>query len=585
MSIPLDSRGLCYIQGQNQKNDGTLQTYPTALIGSLSADTFPSPVGSQYIEIDGSKLDFHTGNATVAGLDYDARILVSGVTAVSGGSDMSIYSKNFNLNLSGAILLNGDTGTAGEVLTSSGAGAPYWGAGGGGPGVTPSLFEVLTENPSAGNLEITNCPKISNAGLFEIEGVGIDLSTSGQSLYVGGVPGTAGQVLSSGGAGPPIWIDNAGVTPTLFEVLTADPSAGGLEITECLAITNINGPFEMGGVGVNIGTAGSTLSINNDVGAIDEYLQSKGPGFPPIWAPVVGTVPLGDISAPLGLNIDCSNGLAFCNILAGPVVLGNLVANSYLEILPNDPSLDLEFHSANGCLDGDALLTIYPGLSAQPNTGSMVLTAAGLTVDLFTSNNTATVFELSTNKIIATNVGDVISVGPADGHGLLVDAVSAGQMNLTLQSGQGDCKLVSIDRGPYGPNTSEMVLESGSVRFTSSQTITVDNNSTAYPQFEATPYNCLYMKAWADNADSVLIFPYPPVQGWRFNCINPNANHGIELRTVDVVPGVDNNGFRAYGNGGTFVQNIIRCNENEILTVWSATSEVGMVYYVIKTTP
>lgn len=590
-AIPLDERGLCYIQGRKQTNAGTIQTNPIALIGSLSAQINPSPLGSVYVEVDGAGLDFHTGSATVAGLDYDARILVTGANAIAGGADMSIYSKNLNLNFTagGALSLNGSVGTAGQVLTSQGAGAPYWGVGGGGPGTVPTLFEVLDNNNSAGDLGIDDCPSVSHTALISISGVGVELNTGAEGLYLNGSGGTAGQVLSSGGAGPPVWIDGvAGPTPSLFAVLSENNSAGQLGIDDCTSVTNINVPLTIGGVQLNLATGGYPLTINGEIGANAEYLQSQGPLLPPIWAPVVGTIPLGDISAPLGLTIDCNAGAAFCDIRAGPITLGNSATNSYVEIVTATPSLDIELHSQGGNPLGDVQFTVIPGDPAQPVfSGNLTITASSVTTDAIIVT-TATSGEVICNTYTPLDGAVPITIGTDLTHCLSIDtATTVGESFLSLSTGEAgasgvnDCKVVSLDRG-NGPNQNELVLECGQVRFTSGQMITLQNEEILIASLETAPYNGLYTKNWADASDSTIILPYPPLAGWRFNCINSNANHWIILETPNLGPNPDN-GFREFGGGGDLVQNSVNAKENEILTVWSALAQAGMVYYSIKT--
>ena len=89
--IPLDSRGLCYIQGRKMIDaGGALQTAPIAVIGNLDGDVYPTPMAAKYIEVGGAGLDFHNGTATVDNLGYDARLLVGGASAVAGGSKLGI---------------------------------------------------------------------------------------------------------------------------------------------------------------------------------------------------------------------------------------------------------------------------------------------------------------------------------------------------------------------------------------------------------------------------------------------------------------------------------------------------------------
>jgi len=581
-AIPLDERGLCYIQGRDQKNDGTLQTYPIALIGDLSAQLNPSPLGSIYVEIDGAGLDFHTGTATVAGLDYDARILVTGANTIAGGADMNIFSKNFNLNFTagGALSLNGSVGTAGQVLTSQGAAAPYWGAGGGGPGTIPTLYEVLDNNNSAGDLGIDDCPSVNHTGLISIGGVGVELNTNGDGLYLNGSGGIAGQVLSSGGAGPPVWIDNAGVTPSLYEVLDNNNSAGQLGIEDCTSVTNINVPLTIGGVQLNLLTGGYPLTINNATGANAEYLQSQGAGLPPIWAPVVGTVPLGDITAPLGLTIDCSNGAAFCHILAGPITLGDTASNSYVEITPVGPSLDLLFHSNTGNPLGDVQFTIYPGDPLQPaNAGSLNISAASVGTDQIIVS-TATSGEVICNTYSPLDGTEPITIGTDLTHCLTIDtATTAGQSSLSLSTGDGgvfgvnDCKIVSIDRG-NGQNDNELVLEAGAVRFTSGQTLTAENGNLTLA-FETCPYNAVIKKNFTDDFDSTITLPNTPVDGWRLSIVCINVNH-----TMTFVTNPPNGGFRVWNNNNDFSPNNVIFGSNMGGELFSA----GGLYWIQRST-
>lgn len=86
--IPLDPRGELFIYN---KAGGTV-------IGGTASTQIPVPAAASYLELNGQYIDFHTGLATVAGLDYDARIIVSGANAVAGGSNMLIDCQNLTLD-------------------------------------------------------------------------------------------------------------------------------------------------------------------------------------------------------------------------------------------------------------------------------------------------------------------------------------------------------------------------------------------------------------------------------------------------------------------------------------------------------
>lgn len=162
------------------------------------------------------------------------------------------------LNVTGAISVNGSTGTAGQVLTSQGTNLPaVWGVGGGGGGtvtlantqiafgstsdtVTSSANLVynsssntlsvgtttsgLISSAPGGSITIASDTSISlTANSTEVVTINADgsLDIYG-SINVSSSSGTAGQVLTSQGAGlPAVWGVGGGTTTTLANTQVA----------------------------------------------------------------------------------------------------------------------------------------------------------------------------------------------------------------------------------------------------------------------------------------------------------------------------------------------------------------------------
>ena len=142
--IPLNAFGTAYVQGKSYNGNGLINTTGAVAIG----DTQPFSVlklndpTSAYCEVlAGSGFDFHTG-ANPSGLfvDFDARIIVSPISAGTGGAKVVIQMADLawefypNGSLSLTPIVAGvpqpqSFGLAGQVLTSAGPGAPVaWAA-------------------------------------------------------------------------------------------------------------------------------------------------------------------------------------------------------------------------------------------------------------------------------------------------------------------------------------------------------------------------------------------------------------------------------------------------------------------------
>ena len=113
----------------------------------------------------------------------------------------------YPVSFNSAILLNGETGPAGQVISSNGDGTMSW-IPTGGAGSVPTLAEVLAESNDANQLAITNIKGINSQ--FNID-IGSDTTinlvpTAGLAIDTN--VGLDGQVLTSQGVGfPPYWTE------------------------------------------------------------------------------------------------------------------------------------------------------------------------------------------------------------------------------------------------------------------------------------------------------------------------------------------------------------------------------------------
>jgi hypothetical protein len=133
-------------------------------------------------------------------------------------------------------------GTAGQFLTSGGAGAPTW--------TTPSAVSVGTATNLAGGV----------AGAIHYQSA---VGTTGFSTA-----GTAGQVMVSGGAGAPTWINQASLTITTVSNI-AGGVAGGIPYQSAVGTTTMLGAgtagqiLTSGGAGAPTWTTPSTLTVSS----------------------------------------------------------------------------------------------------------------------------------------------------------------------------------------------------------------------------------------------------------------------------------------------------------------------------------
>jgi hypothetical protein len=182
-----------------------------------------------------------------------------------------------NIKVSGAIMPNNLPGTAGQVLTSAGAGvAPTWTtvASNNLYTVDGTLAGARTVTQGANNLTFSGTGNV----LLTSGNVGVGISTPTEKLDVTGnvkfsnalmpnnLPGTAGQVLTSAGAGvAPTW-----TTVASNNLYTADGTlAGARTVTQGANNLTFSGTGNVlltsGNVGVGTSTPTSSLAINGSI--------------------------------------------------------------------------------------------------------------------------------------------------------------------------------------------------------------------------------------------------------------------------------------------------------------------------------
>ena len=173
--------------------------------------------------------------------------------------------------------------------------------GGGGTGGSQNLQEVLSLGASASGISITSCPSISNlSGAVALSGetltltsqqivnivaplglaINGDVGTAGFVLTSGGADapasweasGTTSQVLTSGGTGEPVvWTTSGGSggSQNLAQVLLAGSSAGATDIN-----MNQNDIVNVGGLYIQNSINPSSLSLTPSSVSIDSEYSS-----------------------------------------------------------------------------------------------------------------------------------------------------------------------------------------------------------------------------------------------------------------------------------------------------------------------
>lgn len=272
---------------------------------SSTWSTLPAPGGGEDIQAtlgigDTTSLSMiMNGAAQQLSLSGGTSLNITGAGSdinVNAGSNL-VLSNTSTLNFSATTTISdslGATGAAGQVLTVNGAGTGIeWGTL---PSVsTPDLQQVLTIGNTANSIGInlTNTSplildatsNITSAGTNTWNGVNTftgNIDVDGCIEDSAGVCGTAGQILSSTGAGQVLWVNAASATvPTLQVVLD-----NGNTATQSMEITN--GPVTLVSASLVLG-ANSPISANGSVGNPGDYLTATATGVE--WTSASSSIP------------------------------------------------------------------------------------------------------------------------------------------------------------------------------------------------------------------------------------------------------------------------------------------------------
>jgi hypothetical protein len=150
----------------------------------------------------------------------------------------------YPVSFNSSILLNGEVGPAGQVISSNGDGTMAW-IPTGGAGSVPTLAQVLAVSNDANQLQITDLKAIASSLTINIDSDATINLVPSTGLTINGAVGDDGQVLTSQGIGnPPYWADAVSAVPTLGAVMTegaqasADLNMASFDITNCTSISN-----------------------------------------------------------------------------------------------------------------------------------------------------------------------------------------------------------------------------------------------------------------------------------------------------------------------------------------------------------
>jgi soluble P-type ATPase len=442
--------------------------------------------------------------------DDDLNLLSSGGFDIVINSDADIV---LNTGTNGVLFINNDAGTVGQVLTSGGSlASPVWADGGGSVG---TLSDVLANGNSAGALDIDmNDNNIDNVNILGVaivagpvdadltisSGVGFDIviasdvdiylttGTNGQ-LYINGDAGTAGQVLTSGGAvASPEWADGAGGAETLSEVLGNGNDAGGLDIdnlnqlsvssilstTADIDITTTTGDILLvssDNISMTIG-ATSVLFINSDAGTAGQVLTSNGTAVAPTWSDIETLIPTLEVvlssgNSAGGLSIDMNNN-DITNVLN-------------LDVINISSTVDITLDAVNINLNptGDLILTLNPMsgailINGDAGMGGQVLTSGGSVAPYWSSGggSVGTLSEVLTNGnsagalSIDMNNNDIIDINSI-AVSSIISAIDNDDINITTTTDGisiGDILITSAGNIWMGFGaTSSLYINSGGI--------------------------------------------------------------------------------------------------------------------------
>jgi cytolysin (calcineurin-like family phosphatase) len=298
-------------------------------------------------------------------------------------------------------------GTAGQILESQAAGAPIW--------ASPNSLLTTYGMTSAGNNVVTivngaNQIVTSNA-TFDVKGTngGVMYGTGPSSNFT--AAGTAGQFLSSTGAGAPIWTNTSSVGTK--NIATTGNGVIAVGNGTAQVVNTALGNVSLDVVGTNGGVMYGTgpSSDFTAAGTAGQFLESTGAGAP-IWATVSATGSKSILTA--GNNvIAVTNGTnqvvntALGNVgldvvgTAGAVMYGTGASSDFNAAGTTGQVLESKGAAAPVWASPNSLLTTY-GMSS---TGNNVVSIVNGANQIVTSN--------ATFDVVGTNGGVMYGTGPS----------------------------------------------------------------------------------------------------------------------------------------------------------------------------
>lgn len=179
-----------------------------------------------------------------------------------------------DINVTGVVKLGGSSGTSGQVLKSNGSSPPTWGSLSVGVTSVTNTDTNITISPTVGAVvaNMASSVSLTNLTVNSITNLKADLQSNGNS-------GTAGQVLTSGGAGAaPTWSSSASTSGLLKNIYLSQVQQPTLssQVTLTLFTHNLTGL-----------TVGKTQIV--DIG-ITMYLDTGGSLYPILYSLIVASI-------------------------------------------------------------------------------------------------------------------------------------------------------------------------------------------------------------------------------------------------------------------------------------------------------
>jgi len=440
------------------------------LYGTGTSSNFTAPgTAGQFLRSNGAGAPTWSDGADVVG---------GSVVNVTNGSDKILGSTNMTVDVKGA---NGGVlygtgsssaftpaGTAGQVLKSTGAGAPVWSS----PNATLTTNDVVPGAASAvvigngtgqvvGGTNMTVDVQGTNGGVFYGKGAGTAAAFSGV--------GTTGQVLQSNGAAAPTW---ANPNSTLTTKNMTNAGNGVVSVTNGAnqIVGASNATFDV--VGTNGGVLYGTGASSNftGVGTTGQVLQSNGAAAP-TWVNTNTTLTTknltnagnGVVTVTNGTNqvVGASNATVDVAGTNGGVLYGTGASSNFTGLGTTGQVLQSNGAAAPTWVSANAALTT----KNMTNAGNGVVSVTNGTNQIVGASN-------ATFDVVGTNGGVLYGTGASSNF---TGVGTSGQIlksnGAAAPTWAGAASIVNVDNGIYYNSTSQ-TLRLGSNPLVENTTIT-----------------------------------------------------------------------------------------------------------------